>query len=331
MTPGKSLEVDPLELSGVGQEPAYERLTVAENQLREIGFDAVQAVHEGRRRLVAREPQQAGRRRANAVEQRGFVLVLLARQHGVREAVLHDPWPRQREQLAEALALVHGAGFAADLGVRLPEQLVVGIAVDCDEMPRRRRLVALEHAVIRSLIDLRGLPGAQPFLDLIGIPRGIARSAERFGADAGGGLMMLSAAGAIGAHRDHHVGPREADQPHVVADDLVLAPLLERLVDAERVAEVHCAREELLGAVDAVRSQQLLGAQHAERLENLGADLILSAVAARPIGFWLSLAHIQSATAQSGAVRPLSPFLLYLSLASRQKQIHVRVLFPGLR
>ena len=40
MAPGKSLEVDPLELSGVGQEPAYERFAVAENQLREIGFDA---------------------------------------------------------------------------------------------------------------------------------------------------------------------------------------------------------------------------------------------------------------------------------------------------
>jgi len=65
--------------------------------------------------------------------------------------------------------------------------------------------------------------------------------------------------------------------------------------------------------------------------ERAAATETLSAVAARPIGFWLSLAHIQSATAQSGAVRPLSPFLLYLSLASRQKQIHVRVLFPGLR
>ena len=92
---------------------------------------------------------------------------------------------------------------------------------------------------------------------------------------------MLSAARAIGAHRDHHVGPREPDQSHVVADDLVLAPLLERLVDAERVAEIHGAREELLGAIDAVRGQQLLGAQHAERLEDLGADLVLSAVAAR--------------------------------------------------
>ena len=209
-------------------------------------------------------------------------LVLLARHHGVHEPVLHDPWARQREQLAEALALVHRARFAADLGVRLPEQRVVDVvAVDRDEMSRRRRLVALEHAVVRRLVDLPRLPGAQPCLDLIGIPRRIARGAERFGADARGRLMMLAAAGAVGPHRDHHVGPREPDQPHVVADDLVLAPLLERLVDAERVAEVHGAREELLGAVEPVRGQQLLGAQHAERLEDLGADLVLSAVAAR--------------------------------------------------
>jgi hypothetical protein len=59
---------------------------------------------------------------------------------------------------------VHRARFAADLGVRLPEQLVVGIAVDRDEMSRRRRLVALEHAVVGSLIDLRGCQGRSPSL-----------------------------------------------------------------------------------------------------------------------------------------------------------------------
>ena len=45
-------------------------------------------------------------------------------------------------------------------------------------------------------------------------------------------------------------GPDRPDQPDVVAEDLLPAPLLERLVDAERVAEVHGAREVLLGAVE---------------------------------------------------------------------------------
>ena len=90
---------------------------------------------------------------------------------------------------------------------------------------------------------------------------------------------MLTPAAQIRPHRDQHVGSRHADQPHVVAEDLVLAPLLERLVDAERVAEVDGAAEHLLGAVEAVRGAQLLAAQHAKRLEQLGADLVLPAVA----------------------------------------------------
>ena len=59
------------------------------------------------------------------------------------------------------------------------------------------------------------------------------------------------------------------------------APLLERLVDAERVAEIDGAREVLLRAVEAMQRRELLRPQHAERLENLGADLVLPAVAAR--------------------------------------------------
>ena len=40
MTPGNSLEVDPLELPGVRHEPTRQRLAVAENQLSKLGFDA---------------------------------------------------------------------------------------------------------------------------------------------------------------------------------------------------------------------------------------------------------------------------------------------------
>ena len=58
------------------------------------------------------------------------------------------------------------------------------------------------------------------------------------------------------------------------------APFLERLFDAEREAEVDRAREVLLGAVEAMERGELLGPQHAERLENLRADFVLPAVAA---------------------------------------------------
>ena len=61
---------------------------------------------------------------------------------------------------------------------------------------------------------------------------------------------MLAAALAVEDEADDHVGTDRADHPHVVAEDLLLAPLLERLFDAERVAEVDRAREVLLGAVE---------------------------------------------------------------------------------
>ena len=93
--------------------------------------------------------------------------------------------------------------------------------------------------------------------------------------------MVLAAASAVGRHRDDDVRAHHADEAHDVGEDLVLAPLRERLLDAERVAEVDRAREELLGAVDAVRREQLLGAQDREREALLGAEVVLPALAAR--------------------------------------------------
>ena len=91
---------------------------------------------------------------------------------------------------------------------------------------------------------------------------------------------MLAAALAVEHEADDDVGADRADHAHVVAEDLLVAPLLERLLDAERKAEVDRAREVLLGAVEAVGRQQLLGAQHRQRLEQLRADLVLPAFAA---------------------------------------------------
>ena len=92
---------------------------------------------------------------------------------------------------------------------------------------------------------------------------------------------MLPAAVAVGREPGDDVGTDRPNQPDEIADDLVAAPLLERFLDAEREAEVDGAREVLLGAVEPVHRRELLGPQHAERLEELGADLVLAAVAAR--------------------------------------------------
>ena len=92
---------------------------------------------------------------------------------------------------------------------------------------------------------------------------------------------MLSAGVAGGRQRHDHVGTNHADQPHVVGGDLLAAPFFERLVDPERVAEIDRPGEVLFRAVEAVKRRQLAGAEDAERFENLRADLVLSAVAAR--------------------------------------------------
>ena len=71
------------------------------------------------------------------------------------------------------------------------------------------------------------------------------------------------------------------DHPNDIAEDLLAAPTLERLLDAERVAEVDRAREILLRPVEPVRGGKLLGAEHRQRVEQLGADLVLAAIAPR--------------------------------------------------
>ena len=54
-----------------------------------------------------------------------------------------------------------------------------------------------------------------------------------------------------------------------------------RLLEAEREAEVDRAGEILLGAVEPVNAKQFLGPQHSQRLAGFGPDFVLPAVAAR--------------------------------------------------
>ena len=115
---------------------------------------------------------------------------------------------------------------------------------------------------------------------LFRILRRIARKLERFTRQDPGGLVMLAAALSRRVHAEHDVGANHSNEAHEIADDLVPAPLLERLLDAERIAEVDGAREVLLGAVEAVKGGELLGPEHAKRLENFRTDFVLAAVAA---------------------------------------------------
>ena len=88
---------------------------------------------------------------------------------------------------------------------------------------------------------------------------------------------MLPAVLSLRAHRGDHVGTHGADDAHHVAQHLLAAPPRERLFPAERVPEIDRAGEVLLGAVEPVRGQQLLGPQDRQGIEQLGADLVLAA------------------------------------------------------
>ena len=193
----------------------------------------------------------------------------------------------QGDELPHALALVHAAREAADLGPGRTEQRVVATEIDRGHTRAARRPEAGSRPGTHTegesdaVVELPRLPGSQPFGDLLrkacrvrgGAPRLVRQHRRR--------LVMLAAAAPLRRHGGDHVGPDGANHPDEVAEDLVPAPPLEGLLDAEGVTEVDGAGEVLLGAVQPVRGVQLLGPQHRQRVEQLGADLVLAAVAAR--------------------------------------------------
>jgi hypothetical protein len=81
--------------------------------------------------------------------------------------------------------------------------------------------------------------------------------------------------------RDQHHRPLGADHAHHVAQHVLLAPLLERLLEALGEAVVHDRREVLLvDAVVTVGVEQLLGADQAQAVEQLRADRVVAGLAA---------------------------------------------------
>src|SRR5262245_18024285 len=89
-----------------------------------------------------------------------------------------------------------------------------------------------------------------------------------------------------GEARVDHQRPEGADVAHHVAQDFLLVPPAGGFGAALGESEVAGAGEKLLGAVVSPRLQQLFGPDHPERIEQLGADDVLSSYAAgeREIG-----------------------------------------------
>src|SRR3954462_601832 len=93
--------------------------------------------------------------------------------------------------------------------------------------------------------------------------------------------MMLSAAPAAAQEPDYDIGPNGADVPHVIADDFVVAPLVDRLFNAEREPEINRAREILLRPIEPMDRQQFFGPQDTKCLKELRPNFVLSTIAAR--------------------------------------------------
>jgi hypothetical protein len=134
----------------------------------------------------------------------------------------------------------------------------------------------------RSVVkDPLGLPGRQ-LAELLGERAGVAGLLEGFhGENGGGGVMPVGVTGRRREARDHHVRPKSANDAHDVGKDCVLVPDLERLAIVLGIAEVARAREVLLASIQPPRGKQLLGARHAERLPQLGAEDVLPPIAPR--------------------------------------------------
>ena len=92
--------------------------------------------------------------------------------------------------------------------------------------------------------------------------------------------MVLAAPLPAADESSDDVRADRTDVPHEVAQDLVVPPLVEALLQAEGEPEVDGAREILLGPIEPVDGHELFGAEHAERLEDLGADFVLAAIPA---------------------------------------------------
>ena len=79
---------------------------------------------------------------------------------------------------------------------------------------------------------------------------------------------------------DDDVRPVEPHDANAIAQHILLAPVLERLVHALRESEIGHAGKELVNAVISAGCQEFLGAHQAQRVEQLRSDEVRAAFAA---------------------------------------------------
>ena len=261
-----------------------------------LGGNGGKAGGQRRRRVRPGVLRQRGQARVDAVERRGLGPLLLTGNLALGELELGRsacPEParsaaggesRQRRDEGHALTLVRAARLEPDLAVSAAEQGVEPREIDPrDRVARHRRRAASAGAAAKAhrLVQLLRLPRKEAFGDLFRIAGRIARCQVRLAAQDRRRFVRPVTAAPLDVHRQDHIGPQHAHQSNEVADDLVAPPLADHFLRIEGVPVIDRAREVLLGAVEAMGRQQLRRAEDGEILEQLGADLVLAAAAAR--------------------------------------------------
>ncbi len=226
---------------------------------------------------VAGEPHQSaepGDRRVEAVEQ---AVLGCRRLHGARRQVHRRLVRAAPLNLSHPLRLVLAAPLHRDFEVGAAEQRLPVARLDREHRPLHR---AGAEATLD--VELPRLPGPQPLGDLLGELRGVAGVAVGERRNLTGHLVLAVAVGRRPAEaRDQDERPEHSDVTDHVGEHVLLAPLLIRFGHRLREAEVVGSREQLAGAVERAGLQQFLRTDDAERVEQIRADDVLAALAAR--------------------------------------------------
>src|SRR6266478_9280604 len=92
-------------------------------------------------------------------------------------------------------------------------------------------------------------------------------------------MLPVPVARRSGETQHDHVRLEAPDDPHHVAENVVVPPLLKSFFRCLGESEIDRSRKKLLGAIDPTGRQQLLGAENAQLVALLGANQVLTALA----------------------------------------------------
>ena len=226
-----------------------------------------------RRRRLAQRAIQTRNGRVDAVEER---LLLRGRvDHRLQTLVVRHGRAGLRAEAAAVLRSLEAQAQARERLIRVAEHRVVLAGIHAD-----RPVFALAHA---AHVQLQRLPRPKTRGDLLREHLRVARQLERFLRDQPRRRVVAVAVALVSLEpRDEHERPLGADDADDVAEDVFLAPLLQRLVETlgESVID-HRAEVLPIDAVVPVRDQQFLGPDQPEAIEQLGADRVVAGLAAR--------------------------------------------------